>query len=329
MPKFSYDKKSLTGDQLLQAYDDMLNIRKMEENIAKLYSQGLVGGFCHLYIGQESVASGIKLASEQGDSFITSYRAHGFSYICGTSVHKIIAELLGRDTGISRGKGGSMHMFDSKNHFYGGHGIVGAQTSLGAGIAFANKYLNNKKVCYALFGDGAVNQGQLYEAMNMAKLWSLPIVFILENNAYSMGTSLERGCANHLNLEDRGLGFGIEGVTVNGMDLEEVFSTMKAAREYAVEHGPIFINCKTYRYKGHSMSDPAKYRTREEVDSFKSQDCIETVKDIIIKKKFATEEELKNTAKKIKDHVKKSSEAALKDPLPELKELYTDVTVED
>lgn len=324
----NYDNKSLTKNQMIQSYHDMLSIRKMEEEIARLYSQGKIGGFCHLYIGQESIGSGIKMASVEGDSFITSYRAHGFSYLCGASAEAIIAELLGRETGVSKGKGGSMHMFDAKNHFYGGHGIVGAQASLGTGIAFANQYLKNNKVCFTLMGDGGYNQGQVYESFNMAKLWNLPVVYVIENNQYSMGTSLNRGCANAENMAKRSEGWGIPSMKINAMNVEEVYSAMSYAREYALKNGPICIDCITYRYKGHSMSDPAKYRTKDEVAAYKKKDCIELIKQHIVDKNFATEDELKNIAKDIKKKTTDAAKLALSANRPELKELYTDVLCE-
>jgi pyruvate dehydrogenase E1 component alpha subunit len=310
----------------LNHYTTMLKIRRFEERAGQLYGMGLIGGFCHLYIGQEAVVTGMQAALKTGDQVITTYRDHGHMIACGTDAKVIYAELLGRETGCSRGKGGSMHMFDLKNHFYGGHGIVGANVPLGAGLAFANKYRGNDNLSVTYFGDGAANQGQVYETFNMASLWKLPAIFIIENNEYAMGTSTKRGSAK-AEFYRRGEPFGIEGRQVNGMDVLEV---QKAAEE-AVAHvrsgkGPILLEMKTYRYRGHSMSDPAKYRTKEEVEDFKeNKDPIESLKRKIISNKFADETELDAINKAIVDEMNNAIEFAKNSPEPDANELFTDV----
>ena len=257
---------SLTPEQELEAYRQMLLIRRFEEKAGQLYGTGLIGGFCHLYIGQEAVVTGMQMAREEGDQVITAYRDHGHMLACGMDPKGVMAELTGRRHGYSKGKGGSMHMFSVAKNFYGGHGIVGAQVSLGTGLAFANRYRGNKNVCLTYFGDGAANQGQVYESFNMASLWKLPVVYVIENNRYAMGTSVERASAQSKDLQHRGLAFGIPGEEIDGMDV----AVVKAAGEHALQHarsgkGPIILEALTYRYRGHSMSDPAKYRTRDEV----------------------------------------------------------------
>src|SRR6202000_2710557 len=259
------DAPKSNSESLKKLYHDMLLIRRFEERAGQLYGMGLIGGFCHLYIGQEAVVVGLMGAAKQGDQQITAYRDHGHMLAAGIDAKAVMAELTGRSTGLSRGKGGSMHMFSSEKKFYGGHGIVGAQVPIGTGLAFANKYRGNNSVCLTYFGDGAANQGQVYESFNMAELWKLPVVYIIENNQYAMGTSVARSSAQ-TDFSKRGLSFNIPGVQVDGMDVEAV----QAACEEAMAHcragkGPIILEMKTYRYRGHSMSDPAKYRTREEV----------------------------------------------------------------
>jgi pyruvate dehydrogenase E1 component alpha subunit len=266
-------------DELLRYYRDMLLIRRFEERAGQLYGMGLIGGFCHLYIGQEAIAVGVQAAQRPGDQVITGYREHGHMLACGMDPKEVMAELTGRASGSSHGKGGSMHMFSTKANFYGGHGIVGAQVSLGTGLALANRYRGDGKVAFTYFGDGAANQGQVYESFNMAELWSLPVVYVIENNQYAMGTSIDRSSAE-THLYKRGASFRIPGEEVDGMDVLAV----KAAAEQAVAscragNGPFRLEVKTYRYRGHSMSDPAKYRTREEVQMMRTQhDCIESAR---------------------------------------------------
>jgi len=313
-------------EELLDHYRNMLMIRRFEEKAGQLYGMGIIGGFCHLYIGQEAVVVGLEAAAQEGDQRITSYRDHGHMLACGMDPKGVMAELAGRETGYSHGKGGSMHMFSKEKNFYGGNGIVGAQVSIGAGLAFANWYRENDRVSFAYFGDGAANQGQVYETMNMASLWKLPCIFVIENNQYAMGTSLQRASSTP-DLYTRGAAFGIPGEAVDGMDVLAV----KAAGEKAVAHcrsgqGPYILEMKTYRYRGHSMSDPAKYRTREEVQKVKEEkDPIDHIRDMLTAGKHATDEELKAIDKEIKKIVSESADFAINSPEPALDELYTDI----
>ena len=315
-----------TAEQELLAYKDMLLIRRFEEKAGQLYGMGFIGGFCHLYIGQEAVVVGMQMSLKDGDQVITAYRDHGHMLACGMEAKGVMAELTGRRGGYSRGKGGSMHMFSKEKGFYGGHGIVGAQVPLGAGLAFANKYRGNDHVSVTYFGDGAANQGQVYETFNMAKLWHLPVVFVIENNKYAMGTAIERSSST-TNLSQRGASFAIPGEQVDGMDVRAV----KEAGERAVQRaregkGPYILEMKTYRYRGHSMSDPAKYRSKEEVKEMRSEhDPIEMVRQRIVSSGQATEEDLKAIDKEIKAHVAEAAEFAQNDPEPDPSELYTDV----
>jgi len=317
------------AEHLLHYYREMLLIRRFEERAGQLYGMGLIGGFCHLYIGQEAVVVGVQAALRKGDQVITGYRDHGHMLACGMDPREIMAELTGRSGGSSRGKGGSMHMFSIEAGFFGGHGIVGAQVSLGAGLAFANKYRNDGKVAVTYFGDGAANQGQVYESFNMAALWKLPVVFIIENNQYAMGTSVERA-SSETHLHRRGQSFNIPGFEVDGMDVLAV----KAAAEQAVDHarrgeGPILLEMKTYRYRGHSMSDPAKYRTKEEVDEMKARhDPIETVKEALIALKLADEARLKEIDREVRAVVSEAAEFAQSSPEPHVSELMTDILLE-
>ena len=316
-------------DQLLGYYRDMLLIRRFEEKAGQLYGMGQIAGFCHLYIGQEAVVVGCRAAMNEGDQMITGYRDHGHMLACGMESRGVMAELTGRIGGYSRGKGGSMHMFSTEKHFYGGHGIVGAQVPLGAGLGFANKYLDNGSVSLAFFGDGAANQGQVYETFNMANLWDLPVVFVIENNQYAMGTSVERASAE-TELYKRGQSFGIEGHQIDGMNVLEV----RDAAQMAIDHaragkGPMVLEMKTYRYRGHSMSDPAKYRTRDEVNEVRGErDPIDAVKDTLLKKKWVDLDGLKAMDKEIKAIVADAAEFAQTSPEPEAFELYTDVLLE-
>ena len=312
--------------ELLQLYRDMLMIRRFEEKAGQLYGMGLIAGFCHLYIGQEAVVVGMRAAMQEGDQMITGYRDHGHMLACGMEARGVMAELTGRSGGYSRGKGGSMHMFSTEKKFYGGHGIVGAQVPLGAGLGFANKYLGNGAVSTAYFGDGAANQGQVYETFNMAELWDLPVVFVIENNQYAMGTSVERASAQ-TELYKRGISFGIEGVQVDGMDVLAV----KAAGEAAIKHardgkGPMILEMKTYRYRGHSMSDPAKYRTRDEVNEVRhDRDPLDAVKTRLELEGWIDTDGLKAMDKEIKAIVADSADFAQTSPEPDASELYTDV----
>lgn len=316
-------------EDLLSYYRDMLLIRRFEEKAGQLYGMGQIAGFCHLYIGQEAVVVGMRHAMDEGDQMITSYRDHGHMLACGMTPRGVMAELTGRIGGYSRGKGGSMHMFSVEKNFYGGHGIVGAQVPIGAGLGFANKYLENGAVSLAFFGDGAANQGQVYETFNMAELWDLPVVFIIENNQYAMGTSVERS-SSETELYKRGISFGIEGVQVNGMDVLAVREAgLKAIKHAREGNGPMILEMKTYRYRGHSMSDPAKYRTRDEVKEIRDErDPIDQVKERLIEEGWADQDSLKAIDKEIKAIVSDSADFALESPEPDPSELYTDVLLE-
>ena len=317
-----------TKEQEMEAYRMMLFIRRFEEKAGQLYGMGFIGGFCHLYIGQEAVVTGLQMTQIEGDQVITGYRDHGHMLATGMSARGVMAELTGRRNGLSKGKGGSMHMFSKEKHFYGGHGIVGGQVSLGTGLAFANRYRGNNNVSLTYFGDGASNQGQVYESFNMASLWKLPVIYVIENNRYAMGTSVSRASAE-TDFSQRGLSFRIPGMQVDGMDVRAV----KAAAEEAMEwcrggNGPIILEMATYRYRGHSMSDPAKYRSKDEVQKMRTEhDPIEQVKARLIEKKWASEEELKAIDKEVRDIVADSAEFAQKDPEPDVSELYTDILI--
>lgn len=325
-------KKSGTGsgpvssEDLLRFYREMLMIRRFEEKAGQLYGMGLIGGFCHLYIGQEAVVVGMTEARRDEDQVITSYRDHGHMLACGMDPKGVMAELTGRSDGYSSGKGGSMHMFSKEKQFYGGHGIVAAQVPIGTGLAFANQYRENDSVAIAYFGDGASNQGQVYESFNMAQLWSLPVVYVVENNQYAMGTAIQRS-SSETHLHRRGISFNIPGIEVDGMDVVAV----RDAGLEALEHcrsgkGPIILEMKTYRYRGHSMSDPAKYRTREEVNEVREHhDPIEHIRAEVLKRKFASEDELKAIDKDIRQVVNDAAQFAQESPEPDPAELYTDV----
>ena len=315
-----------TADDYRRAYEDMLLIRRFEEKAGQLYGMGLIGGFCHLYIGQEAVVVGAQMAMQEGDQVITGYRDHGHMLATGMEPKGVMAELTGRASGYSKGKGGSMHMFSVEKNFYGGHGIVGAQVSLGTGIAFANKYRDNKAVCLTYFGDGASNQGQVYESFNMAKLWSLPVVYMIENNKYGMGTSVERASST-TDLSQRGRSFEIPGEQVDGMSVEVVRAAVGKALEHArTGKGPYILEMLTYRYRGHSMSDPAKYRTREEVNEYRQKrDPIEHVREILLKKHKVAEDDIKAIDKRVREEVNTAAEFAQSEPEPDPSELWTDV----
>ncbi|WP_306302761.1 MULTISPECIES: pyruvate dehydrogenase (acetyl-transferring) E1 component subunit alpha [Aureimonas] len=314
----------------LRAYRDMLLIRRFEEKAGQLYGMGLIGGFCHLYIGQEAVVIGMQMSMKEGDQVITGYRDHGHMLATGMESRGVMAELTGRRSGYSKGKGGSMHMFSKEKHFYGGHGIVGAQVSLGTGLAFANRYRGNDSVSITYFGDGAANQGQVYESFNMASLWKLPVIYIIENNRYAMGTSVNRASAE-TNFAHRGISFKIPGIQVDGMDVRAV----KAAADLAMEHcrsgkGPIILEMLTYRYRGHSMSDPAKYRTRDEVQKMRAErDPIEQVRQRLLEAHNASEDELKAIDKDVRDIVADAADFAQNDPEPDVSELWTDIYADE
>ncbi len=316
----------MSKQEFLGYYRNMLLIRRFEEKSGQLYGMGIISGFCHLYIGQEALVVGVQAALKKGDHTITAYRDHGHILASGMDPKFVMAELTGRETGCSRGKGGSMHMFDLANHFWGGHGIVGAQVPLGTGIAFACKYNNLDNICATYFGDGASHQGQVYEAFNMASMWKLPVLYIIENNIYSMGTSVKRHSCRE-DLYKFGESFHIPGKRVNGMDVLEVKkATDEAVKSIRAGNGPVLLEMITYRYRGHSMSDPGSYRTKEEVALMKdSKDPIEALKKIIIDKKYATEDDLKNIEKEIKAIVNEAAEFATSSKEPDLAELYTDV----
>ena len=314
---------------LKHAYRDMLLLRRFEERAAQLYGMGLIGGFCHLYIGEEAVAVGIKSTLKKGDAMITSYRDHGVMLATGSDPSWIMAELLGRAGGCSKGKGGSMHMFDTKNAFYGGHGIVGAQVPLGTGLGFAFKYREQNNIVVTMFGDGAANQGQVYESFNMAKLWNLPVLYVIENNEYAMGTSVARGCST-TELYKRGESFGIPGMQVDGMSFLAVHETFtKVCQHVRSGKGPIIVETKTYRYRGHSMSDPATYRTKAEVEEYKEhKDPIVALKTYMLSNRLVKDDFFKEAEKQIKTVVDKAIEFAKNSPEPDESELYTDVYFE-
>jgi pyruvate dehydrogenase E1 component alpha subunit len=323
------DRPGGDKDELLGFYREMLLIRRFEERTGQLYGMGLIGGFCHLYIGQEAIAVGMYAARKDGDQIITGYRDHGHMLVAGMDPRAVMAELTGRASGASKGKGGSMHMFSVERNFFGGHGIVGAQVSLGTGLALANRYRKNGAVSFVYFGDGAANQGQVYESFNMAELWRLPVVYVIENNQYAMGTSVERSSAE-THLYKRGTSFNIPGEEVDGMDVVAVRDAGLRAAEHARSgNGPYILEMKTYRYRGHSMSDPAKYRTREEVDEVrKTRDPIEHLQEKLEKAGFADEAALKAIDAEVKRIVAEAAEFARAAPEPAPSELYTDVYVE-
>ena len=319
-------KSKKVASETLSLYKDMLLIRRFEEKAGQLYGMGLIGGFCHLYIGQEAVVVGLEAAARKGDQRITSYRDHGHMLACGMEPNGVMAELTGRIDGYSKGKGGSMHMFSREKDFYGGHGIVAAQVPIGAGLAFSNMYKQNNNISFTYFGDGAANQGQVYETFNMASLWKLPIIFIIENNQYAMGTSISRSSSTP-DLYTRGAAFGIPGELVNGMDVLAVKEAgLKAAKHCRAGKGPYILEMKTYRYRGHSMSDPARYRTRQEVNKVKDeQDPIDLIKQMLLKKKYSTEEKLKELDQEIKQLITQAADFAQQSPEPDENELWTDI----
>jgi pyruvate dehydrogenase E1 component alpha subunit len=319
--------RALTRDEELHGYREMLLIRRFEEKAGQLYGMGYIGGFCHLYIGQEAVVVGMMMAIKPGDQIITAYRDHGHMLAMGMDAKGVMAELTGRRHGYSKGKGGSMHMFSVEKNFFGGHGIVGTPAPLGTGIAFANKYRGNDHVCVTFFGEGATNQGQVYESFNMASLWKLPVLYVIENNHYAMGTAVERGSALAEELYHRGLAFGIPGEQVDGMDLAVVKDAGERALAFVrAGNGPKILEMRTYRYRGHSMSDPAKYRTREEVQGVREhRDPIELVRKRLIDGGRASEDDLKTIDREVRQVVNEAAEFAQSDPEPDAAELFTDV----
>ena len=325
--KISKTKNNYDMDLLREMYTKMLLIRRFEEKAGQLYGMGQIGGFCHLYIGQEAVVVGIQSAQIEGDSIVTSYRDHGHMIACDMDPKGVMAELTGRKDGYSKGKGGSMHMFSREKGFFGGHGIVAAQVPIGTGLAFSHKYNETNNVCVTYFGDGAANQGQVYESYNMASLWKLPVIFVIENNMYGMGTSVNRSSAGE-NLSDRGKAYGIKSEIVDGMDVIAVRDSAIRAMEYCRSgKGPYILEMKTYRYRGHSMSDPAKYRTRDEVEKIrKNSDPIENIKELLAKNGL-NEDEIKNIDSEIKVTIADAAKFAQESPEPSVEELFTDITV--
>lgn len=326
--KSKKSKPKYTREQYLKWYRDMQLMRRFEERAGQLYGMQKIKGFCHLYIGQEAVVAGAMSALKPEDAMITAYRDHAHALGKGISAREVMAELFGKITGCSKGKGGSMHMFSKEHRFFGGHGIVGAQIPLGAGIAFAEKYNNTGHLCVCYFGDGAVRQGALHEAFNMAMLWELPVIFIVENNAYAMGTSVER-TSNVTELYKIGASYDMPSYPVDGMNVEAVHEAMVSAAKHAREKGPVYLEMKTYRFRGHSMSDPAKYRSKEEVENYKSQDPVEIVKQTLLQLGMASEEEIEKINEEIHLVVEDSVTFAEESPYPDPSELFKDVYVQD
>ena len=318
--------KTTDNREIINFFQEMLTIRRFEEKAGQLYGMGYIGGFCHLYIGQEAIVVGLESIAIEGDQRVTSYRDHGHMIACGMSPKRIMAELTGRGSGYSKGKGGSMHMFSREKNFFGGHGIVAAQVPIAAGLAFSNKYRENNNIAFGYFGDGAANQGQVYETFNMASLWVLPIVFVIENNQYAMGTSLERASSSPA-LYTRGQAFNIPGEAVDGMNVLAV----KEAGERAEKHcrsgkGPYILEMNTYRYRGHSMSDPAKYRTRDEVNKIKEErDPIDNLRSYLISNNISTDSELKDIDRQVKDAISDAADFAISSDIPADNELWTDI----
>lgn len=321
----SSKKKEFSKEQYMEWYRSMLLMRRFEEKAGQLYGQQKIRGFCHLYIGQEACAAGAVSALTPDDKFITAYRDHAHPIALGSDPKAVMAELFAKETGISKGKGGSMHMFDKEHNFLGGHGIVGGQIPLGAGIAFAEQYMGTKNLCVCFMGDGAVRQGAFHEALNLAMTYQLPVIFVIENNGYAMGTAVSRS-SNVTELYQLGESYDIPSAPVDGMDVEAIHNAIEEASERARKgNGPTLLEFRTYRYKGHSMSDPQKYRTREEVNEYKDRDPIEKVKATIVEKKYATEDELKNIDKEVKDEVAACVKFAEESNYPPAADAYTDV----
>ena len=325
-PSAPSNNATFTKEEELSSLRSMLLIRRFEEKAGQMYGMGLIGGFCHLYIGQEAVVTGVRMAAREGDQTIASYRDHGHMLASDMDPKAVMAELTGRRSGAARGKSGSMHMFSREKHFYGGHGIVGAQVPIGSGLAFANRYRSNSNVCFTYFGDGAANQGQVYESFNMAELWKLPVVYIIENNLYAMGTSVSRASAL-TDFSKRGQSFDIPGEQIDGMDVRTVKSAaVRAADCCRSGNGPIILEMQTYRYRGHSMSDPAKYRSKDEVQKMREEhDPIEQVRARVLANKQANEDDLKNIDAEVRAIVAEAADFASHEPEPDSAELWTDV----
>lgn len=322
-------KEEFSKKQYMDWFESMQFMRRFEEKAGQLYGQQKIRGFCHLYIGQEACVAGAVSALKKGDKYITAYRDHAHPIALGSDPKAIMAELYGKVTGISKGKGGSMHMFDKENGFFGGHGIVGGQIPLGTGIAFADKYQGNDYLCMTYMGDGAVRQGAFHEALNLAMTMKLPVIFVIENNGYAMGTSVKR-TSNVTELYKLGEAYDMPSAAVDAMSVEAVHHAVAEAAERARKgDGPTLLEFRTYRYKGHSMSDPAKYRTKEELEEYKQRDPIEQVRSVILKKKWASEDDLKGIDKKIKDQVLECVDFAEKSDWPPASDAYTDVYAED
>ncbi|WP_424964432.1 pyruvate dehydrogenase (acetyl-transferring) E1 component subunit alpha [Ekhidna sp.] len=327
--KTTKKSEEFSKEQYMEWFRSMQLMRRFEEKAGQLYGQQKIRGFCHLYIGQEACAAGAVSALEKDDKWITAYRDHGHPLALGTDPGRVMAELYGKATGVSKGKGGSMHMFDKEVNFMGGHGIVGAQIPLGAGIGFAEQYKGTKSLCICYMGDGAVRQGALHEAFNMAMTMKMPVIFVVENNGYAMGTSVGR-TSNVTDLYTLAEAYDMPSEPVDAMKVEDVHNAVaKAAKRARKGDGPTFLEFRTYRYKGHSMSDPAKYRTKEELEEYKNQDPVEQVKQTIVKNKWASEDDLKEIDKEIKEEVQKAVDFAEESPWPEASEAYTDNYVED
>ncbi len=317
----------LSKSEYIKIYTCMLEIRRFEERASQLYGMGKIGGFCHLYIGQEAVVVGVLMTINKNDTVVTTYRDHGHMIARGLEPKKIMSELTGRQSGYSKGKGGSMHMFSKVNNFFGGHGIVGAQVPIGTGIAFSHKYLKDGNICRTYIGDGAMNNGQVFESFNIASLWKLPVLFIIENNMYGMGTSVNEASAGS-ELYKRGQPFNIPGNIVDGMNVFKVReSALKAANHVRKGKGPYILEVQTYRYRGHSMSDPAQYRSKKELDKYKDQDPINIARKEILRKKILDDSELDEINSKVIEKIKKAADFALKEPFPDSNELYTDVYI--
>ncbi|MFH6983925.1 pyruvate dehydrogenase (acetyl-transferring) E1 component subunit alpha [Marinoscillum sp. 108] len=322
-------KEEFSKEQYMEWFESMQFMRRFEEKSGQLYGQQKIRGFCHLYIGQEACMAGAVSALQKGDKYITAYRDHAHPIALGSDPRTIMAELYGKATGISKGKGGSMHMFDKENGFFGGHGIVGAQVPLGAGIAFAEKYNGTDNLCMTFMGDGAVRQGAFHEALNIAMTMKLPVIFVIENNGYAMGTSVQR-TSNVTELYKLGEAYDMPSSAVDAMSVEAVHHAVAEAAERARKgNGPTLLEFRTYRYKGHSMSDPAKYRTKEELEEYKKKDPIEQVRDVILKRKYATEADLKEIDNNIKERVQECVDFAENSEFPDPSEAYTDVYAED
>jgi pyruvate dehydrogenase E1 component alpha subunit len=323
------DEPEVSAETLKRWYADMLLIRRFEERAGQMYGMGLIGGFCHLYIGQEAVVVGMQAALEEGDTIVTSYRDHGHMLASGMDPKGVMAELTGRQGGYSHGKGGSMHMFSREKNFFGGHGIVGAQVPIGTGLGFAHRYRDDGRISVTYFGDGAINQGQVYESFNIASLWKLPVVYVIENNRYGMGTSVSRASAR-TDLYHRGMAYGIPGEQVDGMDVVTVHEAGLAAAEHARSgQGPIILEMLTYRYRGHSMSDPAKYRSKEEVDKMRTEhDPITHLRERLLDGHVASDDELKQMERRARDIVTEAAQYAQECPEPDPSELWTDVLAE-